>query len=235
MRRFPVVDTQCMPSCAPASPRSSTRGAPAGRGVLSVALWAGLVAGCDDTEFNANDQPSGVFLADVLEIVDTECIGCHAGLTAEAGLDLSTDFCGTVLDGRIVAPGSPELSLMVQRMRSPSEPMPPSGALPQSQQDVVRLWIEDGAPCDGVAATGTDDTGAVEEPGAALYASFCAGCHGGAGEGGSGPAMAAVVPGRTADEIAQIARSGSGGMPPVLGDPDDAATVGAWVVEQWGG
>jgi len=199
-----------------------------------VALLVLGTTACDDTLFNTNDQPSGVFLEDVLEIVDHECIACHSGLTAEAGLDLSTDFC-SVVDGRIVVPDNPDASLLYVRMRSPSEPMPPSGKLPQDQVDIIQTWIEDGAPCDGRTYSGGQDSGATSEPGAQLYASYCASCHGTTGGGGSGPAMTAVVPGLTADEVATIARSGSGGMPPVVGDPDDATTVGEWVVAEWGG
>lgn len=202
---------------------------------LSVsALGAVLaLAGCDDTLFNGNEPASGVFVEDVLEIIDFECISCHAGVTAEAGLDLSTDFC-SVIDGRVVVPEQPELSLLYLRMRSPSEPMPPSGRLAQDQLDIVKTWIKDGAPCDGSSYTPGDDTGAVGEPGKQIYELYCAGCHGTTGGGGSGPAMTGVVPGLTADEVASIARTGSGTMPPVLADPDDAATVGEWVVEEWG-
>ena len=46
--------------------------------------------------------------------------------------------------------------------------------------------------------------------------------------------MTAVVPGLTADDVASIARSGSGSMPPVISDLDDAQTLGEWVVEEWG-
>ncbi len=199
-------------------------------------VCAGLVASttaCDDHQFNSNEPPSGVFLEDVLEIVDGECISCHAGLTAEAGLDLSTDFCSNV-NGRIIAPNAPEFSLMYLRMRSTSEPMPPTGRLSTDQIELVKTWIEDGAPCDGSSYTGGTDTGPAGEPGAQLYALSCASCHGTNGQGVSGPAMASVVPGKSAEDIASIALNGSGGMPPVMGNADDAQTVGEWVVQQWG-
>ena len=195
-------------------------------------LALGLV-GCDDHILNGNEPASGIFLDDVLEIIDSQCIGCHAGLTAEAGLDLSTDFC-SVINGRIVVPESPETSLLYLRMRSPSEPMPPSGRLPTEQVDIVKTWIAEGAECNGASWTGGDDTGADADPGKQLYDNYCSGCHGADGGGNNGPAMTAVVPGLTADEVASIARSGSGSMPPVISDLDDAQTLGEWVVAEWG-
>ena len=155
-----------------------------------------VIAGCDDTVFNGNEPASGIFLEDVLEIIDGNCLECHAGLTAEAGLDLSTDFCGSVMTGGIVIPENPDSSLLYLRMRSPSDPMPPSGRLPTADLDVVRQWILDGAACDGVSYAGDDDTGESSDPGKQLYDGACAGCHGADGGGNNGPAMTAVVPGR---------------------------------------
>jgi mono/diheme cytochrome c family protein len=97
----------------------------------------------------------------------------------------------------------------------------------------VKTWIEDGAPCEGVSYS-VEDTGEVSDPGKQVYDAYCAGCHGPNGEGVSAPPMSSVVPGLTADEVANIARSGSGGMPPVVGDPGEAQLVGEWAVEQWG-
>jgi len=193
------------------------------------------LVGCDDTLFNGNEAASGVFLEDVLHIIDHNCLECHAGLTAEAGLDLSTDFCGAVLTGGIVVPGQPDASLLYLRMRSPSDPMPPSGRLPSADLELVRQWIEDGAECEGVDWTGETDTGASSDPGKQLYDQSCAGCHGADGGGSNGPAMTAVVPGLTAQQVADIARGGSGGMPPVLPDPDEALLVGEYCVAEWGG
>ena len=198
-----------------------------------IAAMLVVAVGCDDHVLNGNTPASGIFLEDVLEIIDTQCISCHAGLTADAGLDLSTDFCA-VINGRIVVPKSPEMSLLYLRMRSTSEPMPPSGRLSLEQIDTVRIWIEEGAECEGASWGGGIDTAAAGGAGAALYGSYCAACHGADGEGGSAPPMSALVPGLTAEEVATIARSGSGSMPPVLGDPEDAMTVAEWVVEQWG-
>ncbi len=197
--------------------------------------WIWLVGvGCDDSLFAGNPQPSGVVLADVTDIIDRNCISCHSGLTAPAGLDLSTDFCGTVLDGRIVAAGNPEASLLYLRMRSTSDPMPPTGRLSEDAVETVWNWISEGAECEGVEPGVLVDTGDTLYPGASVYAISCAGCHGQSGGGGSGPAMTSVVPGRTAQDIADVALMGAGTMPRILADEQEALDVGTFAVATWG-
>lgn len=204
--------------------------------LCAVGLWCCLLSACDDTTFNTNEQASGVFLEDVLEIVDSECISCHSGLTAEAGLDLSTDFCGEVLDGRVVVPEQPELSLLYLRMVSPSEPMPPSGRLPETDHRIVEAWINDGAPCDGASTVDPGlDTGLGDDPGPTLYANYCAGCHGADGGGGAGPRMQAAVSGKSAADVQTIIRAGSGTMPAIPLDTQEAEVLAEWCLETFGG
>ncbi len=113
--------------------------------------WAmGLVlplAGCDDTEFHTRDVVHAPAFEDVRAVIDGACIECHVGVSAEADLDLSTDFCGTVASRALVVPGDPDLSPIYVRMRSTSAPMPPSGRLPQDELDVIHTWILAGAEC----------------------------------------------------------------------------------------
>ena len=69
----------------------------------------------DDTD--GPDIPDGT-LDEVLPIIDAHnIVACHGAVSPSAGLDLETDFCGTVVDGRLVVPGSTE-SLMYRRMTS---------------------------------------------------------------------------------------------------------------------
>ena len=92
------------------------------------------------------DIPDGT-LEEVLPIIDTHCVSCHSGAAPSADLDLQTDFCGTVLDGRLVVPGSTGESLLYRRITSDDQPMPPTGAL---DVDVIRpigVWILNGADC----------------------------------------------------------------------------------------
>lgn len=67
--------------------------------------------------------------------------------------------------------------------------------------------------------------------GGAVFAANCASCHGAAGEGGSGPALAGDT---EVDEIASIILNGEEEMPAfadVLSD-QEVADVIAWVGEQ---
>ena len=66
--------------------------------------WAAALCalGCDDEAFEGRETVIPVDQAEVLRIFDTECVSCHAGLEAAAGLDLSSDLCGRLLDGQLV-------------------------------------------------------------------------------------------------------------------------------------
>ena len=93
------------------------------------------------------DIPDGT-LDEVLPIINTHCVQCHGSADPSEGLDLETDFCGTVVDGRLVVPGSTGESLLYRRMTSDDAPMPPAGRL---ETDIIRpvgIWILEGASCD---------------------------------------------------------------------------------------
>ena len=90
--------------------------------------------------------------------------GCHGALTAITGLPLSNaDEAYNVLTGRVcgepyqpgftprnyVDPGSPERSLLIQRLLGTDvDVMPPDRPLPELEIDLVAQWIEEGAACD---------------------------------------------------------------------------------------
>lgn len=99
----------------------------------------------DDTD--GPDIPDGT-LEEVLPIIDAHCVSCHGAESPSADLDLETDFCGTVVDGRLVVPGSTGESLMYRRMTSEDSPMPPTGALDLDIIRPVGVWILEGASCE---------------------------------------------------------------------------------------
>lgn len=107
-------------------------------------------AGTTDTSADDTDEPDipDGTLDEVLPIVQEHCVVCHGGASPAAGLDLDTDFCGTVVDGRLVVPGSTGESLLYRRITSDTSPMPPAGRL---DTDIIRpigAWILNQAPCD---------------------------------------------------------------------------------------
>jgi cytochrome c550 len=78
------------------------------------------------------------------------------------------------------------------------------------------------------AATGGTTTAGDVARGERVFASACAGCHGAAGEGGTGPVLAGS--GLTADEITTRIREGGGVMPAGIVTGQDEADAVAYVV-----
>lgn len=96
--------------------------------------------------------------------------GCHSGLTAIAGIDLSDkDAAYTLLTGRIcgeparpqdpprnfVTPGSAEYSTLIYQLRGVDavgrpyrDVMPPDVPLPAVEIGWIAEWIDRGAACD---------------------------------------------------------------------------------------
>ncbi len=93
------------------------------------------------------DIPEGT-LEEVLPVMEAHCIECHGASAPAAGLDLESDFCGAVLDGRLVVPGSTGESLLYRRITSEEQPMPPAGLLDTDTIRPVGVWILNGAVCD---------------------------------------------------------------------------------------
>ncbi len=116
---------------------------------LSVSVFGVFLplAGCDDTEFHTREVVHAPPFDEVRAVFDRACIGCHVGVAAEAGLDLSTDPCGALDAAGLVVPGDAELSPLYQRMRSTSAPMPPTGRLGEDELSIVSAWIDGGAEC----------------------------------------------------------------------------------------
>ncbi len=94
---------------------------------------------------------------------DCATSGCHAGVTPAAELNLEEASSYAMLVGiqssqdaalQRVAAGDPDNSYLVQKLEgtaSSGQQMPPGAPLPQSEIDVIRQWITDGATDDRVA------------------------------------------------------------------------------------
>ena len=107
---------------------------------------------------NFSEIQAGVFTP------DCATSGCHAGANAAAGLNLEEANSYTMLVGiqssqdaalQRVEAGDPDNSYLVQKLEGTAasgQQMAPGAPLPQSEIDVIRQWIMDGALDDRVAA-----------------------------------------------------------------------------------
>ena len=68
-------------------------------------------------------------------IIDNACVECHNTVTPTAG---------TILDSFEAARAVAESGRMLARMTNTSNPMPPSGNLPDSIIEDIMNWIDDG-------------------------------------------------------------------------------------------
>jgi hypothetical protein len=131
--------------------------------------------------------PSGTFGPNFSEIQtsvftpDCATSNCHSGGNPSAGLNLEAANSYAMLVGiastqdagtQRVAAGSPNTSYLVQKLEGTAATggrMPPTAALPQSEIDVIRQWITDGAIDDRVqAAAPVRATSMSPAPGATL-------------------------------------------------------------------
>lgn len=106
-------------------------------------LAVGLVLGVGPALAAAPPQ----FEKDVLPLLEARCAKCHTGAEAQGGLDIRTR--ASLLKGGKSGPaflsGEPEQSTLLFRIRNGQ--MPPGGPkLSDGEIDLVRRWIEVGAP-----------------------------------------------------------------------------------------
>src|SRR5262245_10719946 len=80
------------------------------------------------------------------EILQRRCLSCHGPETKVAGLDLSgrESALRGGSKGPALQPGSATGSLLLERVLKGQ--MPPAASLPASESDLLRRWIEAGAP-----------------------------------------------------------------------------------------
>lgn len=85
------------------------------------------------------------YATDIQPIFNTHCVACHnGGLNPDLREGTSYNFI-TVTDPGQVVPGDAEGSELYQRLIGAGNIMPPSGALSNTDVDLVRDWINQGA------------------------------------------------------------------------------------------
>ncbi len=128
------------------------------------------------------------FQRDVQPILTLNCIACHQGSSATRGLQLDT-YEGVMNgsdSGKVVVPGDPKSSLLIQRITDKNGmQMPPQALMSDSDIAVIVAWVQQGAKANvpGAAAT---STAAPVAPAAKITTSstprevvnqYCVGCH----------------------------------------------------------
>jgi len=105
------------------------------------------------------------FKRDVAPILEQSCAGCHNAGKAAGGLAVTSRKA--LLDKRSIVPRNPEASLLYRAAALPAGrpgAMPPGGPrLPEAKLEVLKRWIEEGAPWPDGAALKLTDSGAGDE------------------------------------------------------------------------
>jgi WD40 repeat protein len=95
--------------------------------------------------------PPPSFQREVLPILRTACLGCHAAPSPAGGISLASyaDLMKGGKSGAAIVPGKSGSSRLVQMMAGTVKPqMPPTGSLKASDVDVIRRWADAGAKDD---------------------------------------------------------------------------------------
>lgn len=206
---------------------------------------------------HAHAQPTYAELAPILQ---AQCVMCHSGASAAAGLKLDTleGLRAGSARGPVVRAGEGEASELVRRLRGTSAPrMPMTGPpfLTDAQIAQFAAWIDAGMPA-GAPATPVAEKPTRPAQGepvtyahvAPIFARRCAGCHTEQGRMGPAPEgyrlnsyaatispadRARIVPGRPeASELLRRVRGQARPRMPFDGPPylDDADIA---LIERW--
>ncbi len=129
-----------------------------GHEATSMIAWGGILTSDQIQELvtyirslrsEETGQPSEPvsFASDVLPIFDRDCKVCHGSLGGWDGSNYEAVMT-TGNNAPVVIPGDPDGSLLIQKMlgtQTEGSMMPPSGALPNSEIQIIIDWIRDGA------------------------------------------------------------------------------------------
>src|SRR3954447_6031297 len=132
------------------------------------------------------DPAAPRFEKDILPIFTNYCFTCHGKSTPKQGLDLRTALSTLKgsFNGPVIEKGSPEKSLLYQKVSSKA--MPPAvynQKLPEAQIETIRRWIAAGAPADQASGTGRkevqEQVASFDQTILPLFKSRCMPCHAG--------------------------------------------------------
>lgn len=208
------------------------------------------ILACDDHVFTGGGgHHSSDAGAGAEAVLVQACGSCHASSLAptlsEKICENSVDVMATQVDMPFISAGDPDNSYLLHKMKGTagdvggvSSVMPPTGALSESDIQIVEDWIAAGASCS--SEDSTEDTGDVvdtgDEPdtgdpgdgdtdnldqsipqgadatrGNELYNQHCSNCH----VAGYAPDLQTVVPNIGNASIENAIQNGIGGMPAI--------------------
>ena len=126
-------------------------------GLLALGMLAAV------TEMSSQPAANIDYGKDVQPIFTANCVGCHKGANAPAGLQLDTP--AGVLQGssseKVIVPGSARQSVLAERISDTTgNQMPPGGPLTKDQIAIITNWIDQGAKADVGAGAKTVKTAA---------------------------------------------------------------------------
>ncbi len=160
----------------------------------------------DPTQLHTCDPDTVYFQNDVLPLLISSCASskCHDAETAEEGIIL-IDYLSVMQTGKI-KPGDPNDSELYEKIidDDPEERMPPlpKDALTPEQQDIIQIWIEQGAKnnsCDSDCDTLNVTFSGTVWP---TLEKNCKGCHSGENPEGE-------IPITNYNDIVLLANNGS--------------------------
>lgn len=138
-----------------------------------------------------NCNPDTVyFVKDIQPLLSANCAvsGCHDAGTQQDGVNLSS-YSG-IMNSGVIVPGNANASDLYEAIHETDPdkvmPPPPGNPLTQSQKDLIRKWIEQGAlnnNCDQGACDTIDVKFATEI--LPIMNKYCTTCHSGNGASGN--------------------------------------------------
>ena len=115
--------------------------------VFSFGVFAGDAVGLEPTDQTATVD----FNRDIRPILTARCTSCHGGVREAGGVSFINGEAADPEDGWLVDLDDPDASVLIERITTddPDSHMPPpedpAGPLSDSQVDLIRQWIADGA------------------------------------------------------------------------------------------
>ena len=131
---------------------SSKRGSSKGK--------AGPAAKTGTAKKGAGEEKGIKFSRDIAPILVANCSGCHNAQQKRKNLNMAS-FQGLMAggaDGKVIAPGNPDESMLIQRVRGEETPKMPPGQRNLAPETITKLeeWIKAGAILDAGVDPGAD-------------------------------------------------------------------------------